>query len=233
MKTGLTISFGALTLLLASAAHGHITIASGPGVSDTSNEIVFLIGHGCGTPEKDTAKLTVDIPDGVTSVKAMPSTFGAISFVKDGTTVKSVSWTKTPGDISATDDFVNKLTIRARLPKAPFSKLYFPVHQTCAEPGGANPTTVDQVNLPLADGGAPSAAAPILVVLPTRVAGWNKFTVPAAVTDLNAFFKDALIVWKGNSAFSANPATAAQIATESGVTPLTSIAANEDVWVKY
>ena len=74
--------------------------------------------------------------------------------------------------------------------------------------------------------------APALVILPARSAGWNKFTVPSKVTDLS-IFKDALIVWAGDAAYSANPATADRIKEEDGVTELTEIAAGTDIWVKY
>lgn len=63
--------------------------------------------------------------------------------------------------------------------------------------------------------------------------GWNKFTVPAQMSDLSVFFKDAQIVWKGSAAYSANPNIAAQIAGTSGVTALTSLNVGDEVWVKY
>jgi hypothetical protein len=75
--------------------------------------------------------------------------------------------------------------------------------------------------------------APGLLIVPAHVPGWNKVTVPAAVADLGVYFGDALIVWKGTAAFSANPATKDMIAGTPGVTALTSLAASDEIWVKY
>jgi hypothetical protein len=87
------------------------------------------------------------------------------------------------------------------------------------------PTTPDNQKT-----GNPAAA---VALVPARSPGWNKITVPSAISDLSTAFKDAQIVWKGNAAYSANPNTAAQIATTSGVTALSSLAAGDEVWVKY
>jgi hypothetical protein len=86
--------------------------------------------------------------------------------------------------------------------------------------------------MPSPDGGGPEPA-PALVILPARVSGWNKLTVPAAIADLGAFFKDAAIVWKGTAAYSSNTATADLIGTTSGVSKLTSLAMGDEIWVKY
>jgi len=55
----------------------------------------------------------------------------------------------------------------------------------------------------------------------------------AGVPDLSVFFNDAQIVWKGAAAYSANPATTDLIKATSGVSGLSSLAANDEVWVKY
>ena len=64
-------------------------------------------------------------------------------------------------------------------------------------------------------------------------AGWNKYIVAAAVPDVAALFGDAQIVWKGTAAYSANPTTAELIGATPGVTALTALAANDEIWVKY
>ena len=69
--------------------------------------------------------------------------------------------------------------------------------------------------------------------MPARLPGWNKLTVPVAVSDLSVFFSDALIVWKGTSAYSANSATKELIAATPGVGALTSLAANDEIWARY
>ena len=75
-------------------------------------------------------------------------------------------------------------------------------------------------------------AAPTLTILPPRVPGWNKYTVKNKVTDLAAF-ADAQIVWAGDAAYSANPATMELIKGEDDVTELTEIKAGAEIWVKY
>jgi hypothetical protein len=85
---------------------------------------------------------------------------------------------------------------------------------------------------PVVDGGA-DEPAPALRVVPARRPGWNKYVVTQAMSDLSVFFGDAQIAWKGAAAYSANPATVGLIAATAGVTPLTSLAPNDEVWVKY
>jgi uncharacterized protein YcnI len=226
------------------SASAHISVA-GPGYANTTQELNFSVGHGCtdanGVPT-DTSSVTIEIPAGVTSVRAMPNAFGKVSITKtlvnNVSTVTAVTWTKAAGDVVEGDDNFYKLTIRARLPNAPFTTVYFPTHQTCSTKStGAALPVVDWVGTtaPVADAGPAPEPAPALVVLPARVPGWNKFTVPVAVSaeGLSSLFKDAQIVWKGTAAFSANPATTEQIKTTNGVTVLAALAAGDEIWVKY
>ena len=63
---------------------------------------------------------------------------------------------------------------------------------------------------------------------------WLLVAVIAGVSlYLSAFFSDALIVWKDRAAYSANPETAAQISQTDDVSTLTSLAASDEVWVRY
>jgi hypothetical protein len=72
-------------------------------------------------------------------------------------------------------------------------------------------------------------------VLPAKSPGWNKWTVPVAISskDLSGFFKDAQIEWRGTSAYSSNTTRITQIKSEPGVTELADIKANEEIWVRY
>lgn len=229
------LSFLALTgaaLLLTTAAHAHVSISTGPAVASATQEVTFGVGHGCGGA--DTYRVRVEIHAGVTSVRPLTSDFGKATVEKDGAgNVTAVTWQKSDADLLASDDNYYKLTVRLKAPNAPFTKIYFPTHQVCKDSGGVE-TTVDWVGTPtLPDGGSTSPeGAPVLVILPARAPGWNKYPVPVAVKDLTVF-KDALIVWKGSAAYSANPATAAQLAKEPGVTPLTALNAGDEIWVKY
>ncbi len=216
-------------LLVATGARAHVDMVSTRGVANASQEIVFGIGHGC--DGKDTYKVTIDIPAGVTSVRPMRSDFGPVTVTKDGqNNVTSVTWQKADADLHGDDLAYYKLTIRMRPPNAPFTQLAFPAHQTCKDAQG-NLTIVHWSALPGTDAGA-DEPAPVLKIMPARRPGWNKYTVPADVKDLKVF-DDALIVWKGTSAYSGNPNTVAQIKAEAGVTELTELKAGDEIWVKY
>ena len=45
--------------------------------------------------------------------------------------------------------------------------------------------------------------------------------------------RHALIVWRGNAAYSFNPTTVELINMTEGVTPLTELSADDEIWVKY
>lgn len=218
--------------LAATAARAHVGISSGNAIADTSQEIVFAVGHGCnnGTRTLDTYSVKVDIPAGFTSARPLTSDFGPFTLTKDVSgAVSSVTWTKSLSDLRADDDAFYKLVIRLKAPNAPFTTTYFAVHQTCRDSGGVE-TVVDWVGTPSAPANEPAAA---LNIVPARQPGWNKYTSDQALTDLTVFFKDAVIVWQGKAAYSNNGNTTAQIAATSGVTALTQIQPGEELWVKY
>ncbi|HTO98629.1 MAG TPA: DUF1775 domain-containing protein [Myxococcales bacterium] len=221
-----------LAAFLAAPAFGHIEVASGAATSNATNEVVFSVAHGCSG--NDTYKVVIDIPAGVTGVRPMRSDFAIPTVVKDGSgNVTSVTWQKPDADALDADILFYKLTLRFKTPDQALSTLFFVAHQTCRAANGAL-SVVDWSDLPTTPAaqqtGNPAAA---LRLVPARAPGWNKLTVPAAMTDLSIFFKDALIVWKGTAAYSANPNTAAQIASTAGVSALSALAAGDEVWVKY
>ncbi len=210
----------------------HITVVSGPGFANTTQEITFGVAHGCSG--NDTYKVRVEIPAAVTTVRPETSGFGAVSVEKSAAgAVTAVVWQKDDKDALPSDTNYYKLTMRIKVPDQAFTTLRFPAHQTCRAADGTL-TTVDWVAAgePAPDAGGPEPA-PALSILPVRTPGWNKFKIPTAVTDLAPLFGDALIVWRGNAAFSTNPNTAAMIQSTPDVTPLTALNANDEVWVKY
>jgi uncharacterized protein YcnI len=217
-------------------ADAHVS-ATGPGFANTTQEITFPIAHGCnGTPGDDTYTVKIDIPAGVTSVRPMRSDFGKVSVDKDGAgNVTAITWQKPLAEALDADIAFHKLVVRMKLPNAPFTTLVFPAHQTCRSSTGTT-TVVEWVAPPgtvTPEGGIAPEPAPTLMLLPARVPGWNKFTVPAAIADVSLFFKDAQVVWKGTAAYSSNAITAAQLKAEPGVTVLTALAAGDEVSVKY
>ncbi|HEX3595017.1 MAG TPA: DUF1775 domain-containing protein [Polyangiaceae bacterium] len=228
---------GILTTSLASA---HITVA-GPAFANATFEASFSVGHGCENPNAagtmlDTYSVTVDIPAGVTSVRAVDSTLGKAVIDSSGGNVTSITWTKTMSDVLTADVDFYRLPVRMKMPDAAFTTVYFNAHQLCL---GENDTQikVDWVGTTaqttaLPDGAPPPEPAPNVVLLPARVPGWNKYTVAQKLTSL-AVFNDAEIVWAGDAAYSVNPNYTALIATEPNTTLLKEIAAGTDIWVKY
>lgn len=226
----LTVTLAGSAALVSTTAHAHVSIASGPAFANTSQEVAFGVGHGC--DETDTVQVKIEIPAGVTSVRPETSDFGQVDVETDaGGAVVAVTFSKADSAVLDADTQYYKLLIRLKAPNQPFTKVYFPAHQTCRAADGTE-TVVDWVGI---DEPADSAVepAPTLYVLPARFPGWNKFTVGTAVDDLKGFFADAQIVWSGNKAYSVNPTTSELIAGTSGASALTALAEGEQIWVKY
>jgi periplasmic copper chaperone A len=220
------------SLLFAPTAFAHVSLA-GPGYAGQSQVLTFSVGHGC--EGSDTYSVEVAIPKEVTTLRAMPSVFGEAEVVADDAgIVSSVKWTKA-GKIHAKDDLFYQVAIRISVPMTPFVTLLFPAKQTCRAADGTETVvnwaaTAEEVAA--AKAGEEPEPAPALVILPVRSTGWNKFTSKTKITDLS-IFDDAQIVWVGDAAYSKNTLTADLIKSEDGVTELTEIAANAEIWVKY
>jgi uncharacterized protein YcnI len=236
MKTKISVT----ALLAASAAvfttslaSAHVSVA-GPAYANTTWEATFGVGHGC--DGADTYSVKVMIPAGVTAVRPVDGTLGKAVTEKDTAgNVVSITWTKAVADVLPGDNNYYKLPVRMRLPNTPFATLLFPTYQVCRDQQG-NISSTDWVgtgNEPAnPDGAPPPEPAPSIVLLPARVPGWNKFTVPSRVTNLS-IFNDAEIVWADKAAYSVNPNYKELITTEPDTTALTEIAANTVIWVKY
>jgi periplasmic copper chaperone A len=216
--------------LFAGGASAHVSIVSGPGFADNSQEISFGVGHGC--EGRDTVSVRVEIPPQVVSVRALNSDLGPARVeLDDAELVRAVSWEKNASSVLDGDYNYYKVTLRLKVPNEPFSTLYFPTRQVCLGADGEE-IAVDWVSTEPepAEGSEP---APALAILPKRFPGWNRFTLAAAVSDPALFFADAQIVWKGEAAYSANPFTTELIGQTAGVTALESLDAGDEVWVKY
>lgn len=226
----------AALLVLALCAHARLASAhvsvTGPGYAGQNQVLTFGVGHGC--EGADTVRVEVTLPEEITSVRALPSTFGPVTLeADDAGVVRSIVWTKDAA--RELDEMYYQVAIRVRLPSEPFTTLLFPTAQTCRAADGTE-TTVDWAATPeevaaAAEGEEPEPA-PTLLILPPRMAGWNKYEAPKAIKDLSVF-DDAQIVWVGDAAYSSNPATAEMIENEEGVSTLTEIKAGAEIWVKY
>jgi periplasmic copper chaperone A len=230
VRSFVAVMSASTALLSSGVALAHVGMSS-PGFANQTQVLTFSVGHGC--EGADTSKIEVTIPDGVTSLRAVPNVFGKVVVNRDDTDiVKSVVWTNAAP--IASDDNYYQLQIRAKLPDAPFTTLLFPTRQTCVVDG--KDVVVDwKATAEEAEGSAEGEGpqpAPAISILPVRQPGWNKFTVEKKLTDLSVF-DDAQIVWSGDAAYSSNAATQEQIKSEDGVSELTEIAAGAEIWVKY
>ncbi len=219
----------ALVLVNAGVASAHVSVLTGPAQAAKSQKITFAIGHGCGT--SDTLSVRIEIPTGISSVRALPSDFGRVSIEGTATAVTAVVWTKPISEIQDSDFSYYELSIRARVADVPFSKIYFRIFQTCRAMDGT-PSTHNWIALP----GETGDPAPAVTVVPSRVAGWNKYTLttPVVAADLPTYFGDAHIVWRGAEAYSPNANTMTLIGGTAGVSVLgTDLSANQEIWVKY
>jgi periplasmic copper chaperone A len=209
----------------AATARAHVSLSSGPAFANKSQKITFGVGHGC--EGADTASVRVDIPAGITSVRAMTSDFGKPMFIKDvSNNITAVVWTKADAEVLPEDLGFYDITLRARVADVPFTTIVWKVTQTCKLTDG---TVLPPVVWEGVDG-------PALKVVPARLTGWNKFVVGRAVVaaDLPGYFGDAQIVWRGAAAYSPNANIMAQIGTTAGVTVLNAdLAPNDEIWVKY
>jgi uncharacterized protein YcnI len=231
-------SFVVTGLLLSSAADAHVEVASGPATANTSAKITFAIAHGCtdtGGHKLDTISVKIDIPTGVTGVRALPSDFGKPSATLDASSnVTSITWTKPAADLQAADFQWYELTLRARMPDTAFKGIAFTVTQTCQDTQGTQTVVVwDQPA-----GSTTGSPAPIVKLVPAHRSGWNKLVVPATTTlqmaDLPAYFGDAQIVWRGNAAYSPSADVMTMIAATSGVSALAApLMPGDELWVKY
>lgn len=214
-------------------AAAHVSVVSGPAAANATSEIVFGVGHGCSGA--DTYKVRVQIPAGVTSVRAVDSELGRAAVEKDTAgLVNAVTWTKPDAAVLAEDVNYYKVILRLKTPDRPFTTLRFPTTQVCKSAAGVL-TTVEWIAAgATGDAGAEAdEPAPALPLVPAHAPGWNKHTVTEPVSDLAAFFKDAQIVWAGAAAYSSNPTTAGLIKTEPGTQTLTAIQPGTEIWVRY
>jgi periplasmic copper chaperone A len=221
----------AMLLGTASLAEAHVSITSGPAASSKTQKITFGVAHGCSGA--DTVKIRVEIPAGISGVRALTSDFGKPTVEKDGVNITAVTWQKPDADLQADDVQYYELTLRARVDAPAFSTVLFHVFQTCRTADGVE-TVVPWIDSP----GGTGDPAPALIVAPAHIPGWNKFVIPAgamvAAADLPVYLGDALIVWRGTTAYSSNANTMAMVAATPGVTALASdLHASDEIWAKY
>lgn len=224
---------GAAFAVSAGPAFAHIAVSSGPATAGATQVISLGIGHGC--EGSDTLRVRVEVPPAVVSVRPLNSEFGpAVLELSDAGLVAAVIWEKPEADLLSADTHYSELKLRIRVPDAPFTKLLFPTYQSCRTEDG---TELESEWTAIAEGEHESESgpgpAPALTILPKQHPGWNKFTVPSEIDDLEAFFAEAVIVWKDDAAYSANPTTAELIANTPDVSELTGLDAGDEIWVRY
>jgi uncharacterized protein YcnI len=213
-------------------ALGHVSISSGNGIANTTQKITLGVGHGC--EGADTLSVRTTIPAGVTSVRALTSDFGKPTVTQNSAGLATaVTWTRPASEVLDVDTNYYELVMRAKLPDAPFTILYFPTEQTCLQSDGGTVVSLWTNTSGMAPMPGDPEAAPVIAIVPAHKAGWNKFTVPVAVPNLAVFFSDAQIVWRGTEAYSPNASVTELIGGTAGVSALSSLNAGDQIWVKY
>lgn len=222
----------AVLALIPLLALGHVSVTSGNGIANTTQEVSLGVGHGC--EGADTLSVRTTIPAGVTGVRALTSDFGKATVgLNDAGFASSITWERPASEVMAVDTNYYKLVMRVKLPNAPFTVLYFPTDQTCLQSDGGTLVTPWTNTSGMPPGPTDPEPAPAVAIVPPHKPGWNKLTVPVAVDNLALFFSDAQIVWKGNQAFSPNASVTELIAATAGVSGLGALAAGDEIWVKY
>src|SRR5689334_14796166 len=123
-----------LVALMSGTAAAHPHIDGGPAFANVSGQLVtFGISHGCSG--KDTVKIEVAIPTGVTGVRGLYGPFGAPKVTKDASNnVTTVTWEKATFETG--DNTYPEFTLRLKVPDVPFTQLMFNVTQTCRDATG-------------------------------------------------------------------------------------------------
>ena len=208
----------ALLFVAVHTAHAHVSFVANNAYAGKSYIATANIPHGCedlSGIKYDTIKIEISIPAEFTGVRPADSAFGAASVEKDldGNVTKLI-WTKSAPELAEDTNFI-QVSFRGSLPNAPLTTLELETTQTCA---GATTKIWSGLDVPK------------LRILPTRAPGWNKYTAQSAMdaTAIATYFSDAVIVWYGNAAYSANPVTDGLITNK-----LTDIPLGADFWVKY
>jgi len=221
----------AATVLVPLLAEAHVSIKSQPSTALATDVVVFGVGHGCedGETKLDTTSVTIEIPEGVTSVRPELSGFDTVGLETNSAgAVVAVTWSK---ETALPDDIAYyELRLRMKAPDAPFTRLKFPTYQQCSSPDGSVGVTTEWVG---DEGDTDVEPAPMLTILPAHLPGWNKYTVEKKIDELELFFSGAQIVWQGESAYSSNPTTTELIAGTDGASTLERIKADQVFWVKF
>ena len=208
----------ALLFVAVQTAQAHVSFVANTAYAGKSYIATANIPHGCediNGIKYDTIKIEISIPPEFTGVRPADSAFGVASVEKDlAGNVTKLTWTKSAPELLEDTNFI-QVSFRGTLPNAPFTTLELETTQTCA---GATTKTWSGLDVPK------------LRILPARAPGWNKYTAQTAMdaATLATFFSDAVIVWYGNAAYSANPVTDGLITNK-----LTDIPLGADFWVKY
>lgn len=228
---------GLTNLTMPINAGGQTTFA----VANTTNEILFNVGHGCTAAESvpalaganlDTTRIEITVPAAIVTATTLASLrpnmdglFGAVTSVVNTDGSVKLTWTRqsaTAGgaNYTASDNQLYKVSIRLRAPNVAsatdFSirKYQFLATQYCSSGG---------VEYAMSWG---TANSPTLLVFPDKRKGFNKFTLDATTTaadftaasatatlasKLKSYFGDAEIVWVNKQGYSANPNNKAKV----------------------
>lgn len=138
----LPVLAAAATLLLAPAAHAHVTLEVQQAAAGSTYRGTFRVPHGC-EGHAATLRVTVRLPEGVTAARPMPKAGWTLRIVPRGeprqaghgaarAEAAEIVWEGGPLEDAHYDEFV----VRFRVPDEP-GLLYIPVVQDCVGGGRA------------------------------------------------------------------------------------------------
>lgn len=128
-------------LVLANAAHAHVTLEVQQAQAGDRYKAVFRIGHGCeGSP---TTAVRVQVPDGMMEVRPMPKPGWEVEIVRvtldePQTDAHGNEVTERVSEIRWTggrllDEHYDEFVMRMRLPDGAEGTIHFPTVQECEE----------------------------------------------------------------------------------------------------
>ena len=229
------LAIAALATASIQAAHGHVSVTSETAYANGYYQVDLAVPHGC--EGADTYRVEVELPAGFPAVRAVLGSLGYATIAAEADTGQptTLTWEKPMTDLLDSDSHAYEVSFRTKLPDTPFAKYYFPTTQYCRDDQGVESTAAwVGISSGHDHGGSASGEkpAPALFVYPARAPGWNQYTAPDHLHDMS-IFNDAIIVWKGNAAYSPNPVTQQLIIDDAETTTLEQIHPGETFWIKY
>ncbi len=138
-QSPLAILIAALTAAATTPALAHVNLEPAQAAANTTVQVGFRIGHGCGT--SPTTAVKIRIPAGVTAVQPQPKAGWTLTVIRAQAPASAAPAPDQPATAPVAEvhwtggtlpvEFYDTFFLRMRLPAAPNTTVYFPVVQEC------------------------------------------------------------------------------------------------------